>query len=364
MKIKEVTQFLEKIAPLNYQESYDNSGLLTGNPEEKVKGILTTLDCTEEVIEEAIQKGLNLVVAHHPIIFSGLKKLIGKNYIERTIIKAIKNDIAIYAIHTNLDNIKRGVNFKIADKLGLSDVKVLAPKSEILEKLVVFVPNTHVDEVMNTLFDAGAGHIGEYSECSYSLNGKGTFKAAENTNPHVGEIGERHYEDEVRIEVILPAHNRNKILQNLLKVHPYEEVAYDLYPLKNLNPQVGSGIIGMLTEETNSLEFLKKIKHTFDSGCIKHTHIHKPTLKKVALCGGAGYFLLNDALRENADIFITADYKYHQFFDAENRIIIADIGHFESEQFTSELLLDILTENFSTFAVRLSETKTNPVNYL
>jgi dinuclear metal center YbgI/SA1388 family protein len=364
MKIKEVTRFLEEYAPLDYQESYDNCGLLTGNSEDEVKGILTTLDCTEDVVNEAIENSINLIIAHHPIIFSGLKKITGRNYIERTIIKAIKNDIAIYAMHTNLDNVPHGVNFKIAEKLGLLDTKILSPKTEILEKLVVFTPKSHSEIVLNSLFEAGAGKIGNYSECSFNSEGKGSFKAAENTSPFVGKTGERHHEEEVRMEVILPVEKRSKILKALFQTHPYEEIAYDLYPLKNEYKQVGSGVIGYLTEEKDSVEFLKSLKNIFNTACIRHTRIHKSKIKKIAVCGGAGSFLLKDALRENADILITADYKYHQFFDAENRIIITDIGHFESEQFTSELLLDILKEKFSTFAVRLSETKTNPINYL
>lgn len=364
MKIKDITHYLEQTAPLSYQESYDNCGLLTGNAEHEVSGVITTLDCTEEVVDEAIVKGCNLIVAHHPIIFSGLKKITGKNYIERTIIKAIKNDIAIYAIHTNLDNIHTGVNQKIAHKIGLENLRILAPKKGFLEKLVVFVPAEHTKRVMAALFEAGAGRIGDYDECSFSATGLGSFRGNEYTHPFVGEQGKRHMEKESRLEVVVPTNARKQVIHALLSAHPYEEVAYDIYPLVNHHPRVGSGIVGELAQEEDSLEFLKKLKSIFNASCIRHTSLHQQRVKRIAVCGGSGSFLLNDAIQSGADVFITADYKYHQFFDAENRIIIADIGHYESEQFTAELLSNMLKEKFTSLNILLSETKTNPVNYL
>ena len=364
MKIKEITNYLEEIAPLSYQESYDNAGLIVGDSNREVTGVLVCLDSTEEIIEEAIEKNCNLVVAHHPIVFGGLKKITGKNYVERTVIKAIKNDIAIYAIHTNLDNVIEGVNGKIAEILELQNTRVLAPKTGILKKLITFVPYEAKEPVLQALFDAGAGTIGEYSECSYSTEGRGTYLPSEKSNPYKGEKGARHTEPEYKIEVLYTKEKEGNILKALFDAHPYEEVAYDLIQLTNTTPLIGAGIIGELKEETDALEFLKYLKIKMKTACIRHTTATNRKIKKVALCGGAGSFLLADAKRQQADIFITGDFKYHEFFDAENQIIIADIGHFESEQFTIEHLASLLKENFSTFAVQLTEKETNPIHYL
>ncbi len=364
MKIKEITSYLEEIAPLSYQESYDNAGLIVGDGNAEVTGILVCLDSTEEIIEEAIQKNCNLVVAHHPIVFEGLKKITGKNYVERTVIKAIKNDIAIYAIHTNLDNVIEGVNGKIAEILELQKTRVLAPKTGLLKKLITFVPYEAKEQVLQTLFKAGAGNIGEYSECSYATEGKGTYLPSENSNPYKGKKGERHTEPEYKIEVLYTKEKEGKILKALFQAHPYEEVAYDLIQLTNTSSLIGAGIIGELKEEVDALTFLKELKVKMNTSCIRHTALLDKKIKKVALCGGAGSFLLKEAKSQQADIFITGDFKYHEFFDTENQIIIADIGHFESEQFTIEHLASLLKEKFSTFAVQLTEKETNPIHYL
>ena len=364
MKIKEITQFLEGIAPLNYQESYDNSGLIVGNENKEVTSVLICLDSVEEVIDEAIENGCNLVIAHHPIVFSGLKKLNGKNHIERTIIKAIKNDIAIYAIHTNLDNVVGGVSSKIANKLGLKNQKILSPKRGLLRKLEVYVPKENAGEVQNALFSSGAGSIGDYKNCSFQSEGIGTFLPTENANPVVGEKGQQERIEEVKIEVIFPKNMQKRLILEMKKAHPYEEVAHKIYILDNVFQDVGSGIVGELETEMDSEEFLKSVKSIMKTDCVRHTRLVKNTIKKVAVCGGSGSFLLNSSKGVGADIFITADFKYHEFFNAENDIIIADIGHYESEQFTKELIYDLLINNFSKFAVRLSKINTNPINYL
>jgi dinuclear metal center YbgI/SA1388 family protein len=364
MKIKEITQFLEGIAPLNYQESYDNSGLIVGDENWEVTSVLICLDSVEQVIDEAIENGCNLVIAHHPIVFSGLKKLNGNNHIECTIIKAIKNDIAIYAIHTNLDNIKGGVSSKIADILELENQKILAPKQDLLRKLEVFVPKENVEEVQNALFSAGAGSIGDYKNCSFQSEGEGTFLPTEDAIPKIGEIGKQERVEEVKIEVIFPKNIEKRLISEMKIAHPYEEVSHQIYILDNIFHQVGSGIVGELKKEIPASEFLEKLKITMKTDCIRHTNLVKNTIKKVAVCGGSGSFLLNNAKGVGADIFITADFKYHEFFNAENDIIIADVGHYESEQFTKELIYDLLINNFSKFAVRLSKINTNPINYL
>jgi dinuclear metal center YbgI/SA1388 family protein len=361
--IKDVVRYLETIAPLSLQENYDNAGLIAGNFSEEVKGVLLSLDCTEEIISEAITNKCNLVISHHPIVFQGLKKLNGKNYIERAVIKAIRNEIAVYAIHTNLDNVIDGVNKKIGEKLGLTNLKILSPKKNELRKLVTFCPDEHAEKIRGALFDAGCGRIGNYDECSFNIQGSGTFRALDGANPFVGEKGSRHTEPEVRIESVFQAHLEGKIIKALFASHPYETVAYDIYSLENYNQEIGSGMIGDLNPEMDEKEFLKRLKTSMLTGCVRHTALLNKNVKKVAICGGSGSFLLEDAVRYGADFFVTADYKYHQFFDADKRIVIADIGHYESEQFTSELLKELLVRNFSTFAVRLTELVTNPVQY-
>ncbi|MGI8952397.1 MAG: Nif3-like dinuclear metal center hexameric protein [Chitinophagaceae bacterium] len=363
MKIYEIIETLENIAPLFYQESYDNAGLIIGNASWRCTGIICTLDATEEVVLEAKKNNCNLLVAHHPIIFSGLKKITGKNYVEKAVIAAIKNDIAIYAIHTNLDNVIHGVNNKIADKLGLIYRKILAPKQNELMKLFTFVPVEYAEKLRAAIFEIGGGNIGNYSECSFNVIGIGTFKAGEKTNPFVGEIGKRHEETEIKIEIIFPAYLQNKIVDALVKSHPYEEPAYDLITLLNKFQNVGSGLIGELKEEISETEFLLKIKTAFNLSVIRFTNLLNKNVKRIALCGGAGSFLIKNAIAANADFFITADVKYHEFFDANDRIVIADIGHWESEQFTIDLLVEIISEKFPNFAVRKTEIKTNPVNY-
>ena len=365
MKLKEISNYIESLAPLAYQETYDNAGLIVGVLDSEVKKALICLDSTEEVIDEAISKGCNLVIAHHPIVFGGgLKRFTGKNYVERTIIKAIKNDISIYAAHTNLDNVYGGVSAAICEKIGLTNCKILLPKEDLLRKLFTFCPVDKAETVRKALFEAGCGMIGAYDECSFNVEGTGTFRGSEGTNPYVGEKGKQHRESEIKIETIYPVHLEDKILSALFNAHPYEEVAYDIVSLENKHARVGAGMIGELKKEENEEAFLKRVKTTMQTGCIRHTKLLGGKVKRVAVCGGAGSFLLKDAIANGADVFITSDFRYHQFFDAESKIVITDIGHYESEQFTKELLYELLTKKFPNFALHLSEINTNPVNYL
>ena len=364
MKIKKIINYLETIAPTSYQESYDNAGLIVGNPDMEATGAIICLDSIEAVIDEAIEKGCNLVIAHHPIVFSGLKRFNGRTYIERVVMKAIKNDIAIYASHTNLDNVKVGVNAKICEKIGLKNIQILSPKKGRLKKLYTFVPTAQSDKVRNALFEAGAGQIGNYDEASFNLVGAGTFRANEGANPHVGDIGKRHYEAEVKIEVIFEDYKERKIVSALKKNHPYEEVAYDVVTLDNDDNNVGSGMIGELENPMTEKAFLLHLKNEMNTPVIRHTAFNNKKVKRVAVCGGAGSFLLNKAIGQKADVFVTGDYKYHQFFDADGKIIIADIGHYESEQFTIELFYEFLIKKFSNFAFYLTEVNTNPVKYI
>ena len=363
MKIKEVIASLESYAPPALQEGYDNAGLITGNDDVECTGILVSLDATENVVSEAIEKKCNLVVSHHPIVFSGLKRITGKNYVQSAVIRAIKNDIALYAIHTNLDNVSNGVNGRIAGILGLQNISMLAAKENQLRKLYTFVPEVNADTVRQAIFDAGGGHIGNYNECSFNAEGFGTFRAGANADPYVGKPGELHKENEIKVEIIFPAWLESKIIRGLLSAHPYEEVAYDIIKLENRFSSVGSGMIGELNEPIEETALLTRLKEKFDLRIIRHTALLNKPVKRVALCGGAGSFLISSALASGADVYITSDVKYHEFFDANDKMVIADIGHYESEQFTINLLQEFLEQKFPTFAVLKTEVNTNPVRY-
>jgi len=363
MKLHELTSYLESIAPLAYQEEYDNSGLIVGNANQEISQALISLDCTEAIVDEAIATGCQVIISHHPIVFKGLKKFNGKTYVERVVEKAIRHNIALYAIHTNLDNVMGGVNARICQVLGLKNARTLSAKNGLLKKLITYVPLSHAEMVRNALFNAGAGNVGNYNECSFNTEGTGTFKGSKETNPYVGQPGQQHHEAETRIETIYPAHLESKILMALFLNHPYEEVAYDLYTLTNQHQQVGAGMIGELDMPVAESDFLAHVKNRMQAAVIRHTELTGRPVKKVAVCGGSGGFLLKQAIAAGADVFVTADYKYHEFFDAEGKIVIADIGHFESEQFTQHLLYEIIREKFSTFAVRLTEINTNPIKY-
>lgn len=363
MKIKEVISILENLSPIALQEGYDNSGLTVGSKEQEVSGILCTLDVTMEVLEEAIQKDANLIISHHPVIFQGLKSLTGKNNVERIVIKAIQNNIALYAGHTNFDNIPNGVNEVICKKIGLTELKILSPVKDKLVKLVTFVPLDAADKVRNAIFEAGAGAIGNYDSCSYNILGEGTFQGNETTKPFVGEQGKLQKEPEIRIETILPDYLQNKVVSALIKAHPYEEVAYDLYPLNNRLNSIGAGMIGELTESISANDLFQQLKEEFKAEGIRFAGDNTKNIKRIAVCGGSGSFLINDAIRNKADAFITGDVKYHQFFDNHNNLLIIDIGHYESEQYTKELFYEVLTKNLPKFAVHLSEVKTNPIKY-
>lgn len=364
MRASEIISIIESFAPPVYQESYDNSGLQVGSPDTETTGVLLTLDITEAVIDEALAKGCNMIIAHHPIIFSGLKRLSGRNYVERVVEKAIRNDVVLYAAHTNLDNARAGVNAIIAEKLGLEKTAILQMMRTTLRKLYTYAPQNAADKVRDALFAAGAGDIGKYRECSFNTPGTGTFKPDADANPEIGTAGgPREWVDEVKIEVLVQQHKEAKILQALFDAHPYEEVAFEFVHLHNANQELGAGLIGSLPQPMEPRAFLQHLKDAMKTDCIRYTALPDKPIQKVALCGGSGSFLLKEAIASDADIFITGDYKYHQFFDADGRIIIADIGHYESEQYTPELLRRILAPKMPTFALLLSETKTNPVNY-
>ena len=363
MKIREILSELEKLAPLSLQEDYDNAGLSVGHPEKETKGCIICLDVGESTIDEAVSKNCGLIISHHPVIFKGLKRLTGQTMTERIVAKAIREDIAICSMHTNLDNIFDGVNRELCRQLGLVNTSILRKTGGLLRKLVTFCPSGDAEKVREALFNGGAGHIGEYDRCSFNTEGTGSFRAGEKTNPYVGEPGEFHFENETRIETIFPAYRQKNIIQALLESHPYEEVAYDIYPLENEFNLAGAGMIGELEVKISESEFLQKIKDVLKVPFIRHSPLLGKMVGTIAVCGGSGSFLLQDAMRQDADFFVSADIKYHQFFDADGKIVIVDAGHYETEQFTCNLLADYLKKKFANFAVQISETPVNPVKY-
>jgi len=364
MKLIDLTSFLDSAIPLSFQEGYDNAGLQVGIPGREISSALLTLDVTEEVLDEAASAGCDVIVSHHPVIFGGIKQLSGKNSTERIILKAIKQDIAIYSAHTNLDVLVNGVSWKMSEKLGLKDIKPLVPLKNKLLKLVTFVPEDHIDKVREAIFNAGAGVIGDYDKCSFVTHGTGSFRAGEATQPFTGEKGKLHFEKELRFETVLFSHMKNRVIKALLEVHPYEEVAYDIYQLENDNIGAGMGCTGEFSKPLNENEFLGMLKAVFSAAGIRFSRLTGQKITKIAVCGGAGGQFIKDAIASGAGAFVSGDIRYHSFFEAENKILIADIGHFESEKFSIELLNELIIKKFPKFAVRFSEVNTNPINYL
>lgn len=364
MKVKDIFPILDELAPLGYAEDFDNVGLLVGSPEQEVSGILVCHDALETVVEEAIEQNCNFIVCFHPILFSGLKKITGKNYVERAVIKAIKNDIAIYAIHTALDNHQEGVNKIFCTTLGLEQTRILIPKEQYIQKLVTYVPIQHTEKVRQALFTVGAGAIGNYDHCSFISEGKGSFRGNEHSNPVIGQVGVEEIVEEHKVEVTYEKHLQGKVLSALFQAHPYEEVAYEVYNLANTLQNVGMGMIGELKEPMDEIAFLQMVKEKTGTGGIRHSALLNKPIQKVAVLGGSGSFAIKAALQQKADAFITADLKYHQFYEAENQLVLADIGHFESERYTKNYIVEFLSKKMPNFAVILSTVNTNPVNYL
>ena len=364
MRIKEIIQTIELLAPLSLQEHYDNSGVQVGDVNREVTGTLLAIDITENVIEEAISLGCNLIISHHPIAFKPFKSLTGRTYVERCIMQALKNDIVIYAAHTNLDNAFGGVNYKLAQMLELENVKILQPRENALLKFVTTVPVQHAESVRNAIFNAGAGHIGNYDSCSYNILGEGTFRAGKETNPYVGEKDELHFQKEIRIETVVPIMKKEEVLHALLAVHPYEEPVFDLYPIANEWWKHGSGVVGVLPEPMAEQDFLYMLKDVFNLSTISHSKIKGKEILDVAICGGAGAFLFPKAISYGADAFVTGEAKYNDFYDVEDKILLAVVGHYESEVCTKEIFFEIISEKFPTFALHKSAFDSNPVKHL
>ena len=363
MTIKEITNLLEQWAPLSQAEDFDNVGLLVGDSSQEVTNILVTHDALEHIVDEAVAKNCNLIVCFHPIIFSGLKRLNGNNYVERAVIKAIQNNVGIYAIHTALDNMPKGVSYGMAQALNLQDNEILIPKKDSIYKLVTYVPHAFAKALKESLFAAGAGHIGDYDQCSFSTEGEGTFRPGENSSPFAGEKGKQHQEAETQLHFTFEKQHKSNILRALLETHPYEEVSYEITALENANQHIGMGMIGTLEKSLSESDFLSLIKKTFKTGGIRHSALLNKSIQKVAVLGGSGAFAIDAAITQGADAYVTADLKYHDYYKAENQILLADVGHYESERFTKTIIANYLTEKIRSFAVLLSEENTNPINY-
>ncbi|WP_299519895.1 Nif3-like dinuclear metal center hexameric protein [Winogradskyella sp.] len=364
MTVQDVINQLHDLAPLAYAEDFDNVGLLVGDKNQNVSGVLVTLDTLETVVDEAIENNCNLIVSFHPIIFKGLKKLTGKTYVERVVIKAIQHNIAIFSIHTALDNALQGVNSIICDQLELQNKKILIPQSGTVKKLQTYVPKSQAKALRTALFNAGAGNIGNYDSCSFNFDGDGTYRGNENSNPSIGEKGELHTENETAVSVVFKKHSESKIIRALFKTHPYEEVAYEITTLDNTNPYIGMGMVGELTKPMDAKACLEYVKERMHTPFVRHSKLLDRPIKTIAVLGGSGSFAIGAAKASGADLFVTADLKYHDFFSAENDIVLADIGHYESEQFTKSFLVDYLSKKITNFAIILSKTNTNPVKYL
>ena len=363
MLVKDVIDFLDSYAPLKYAEDFDNTGLLVGDKNAKVTGIIICLDSTKEVIQEAIDSNSNLIISFHPIIFNGLKQLSPGNYVNDSIILAIKNNISIFAIHTALDNSNMGVSMKLCDVLGISDKKVLIPKTKTIKKLTTYIPKDDAANLKNKLFGIGAGSIGKYDNCSFSFEGEGTFKGNESSNPTIGDKLKDTTQNEVCINITFLKHLEEKVLSVLKEVHPYEEIAYEIITIENVNENIGMGMYGELKVALSENDFFKLIKNKLNVKFLKHSKLMNKTIKRVAVLGGSGSFGIEKAISVNADAYLTADLKYHDYFKADNSILLVDVGHYESEQFTKNLLYDILTKKFPNFAIALTKTNTNPVKY-
>lgn len=363
MKVKDIVELIEEHAPIGIQEDFDNSGLVTGELNQEITGMLVCLDLTDAVLDEAIESGIQLIVSHHPLIFKGIKNLVPTGMVNRILVRAIRNNIAIYSAHTNLDKVIPGVSSALADQIGLEDQRILVPDKERLFKLITFIPKDSVDQVSASLYSAGAGRIGNYDSCSFQTPGEGTFNAQTGARPFVGVKGKIHHEPEIRFEVVVPGHYREQVVCALLDAHPYEQVAYDLFAMENPNPFQGMGIIGNLPVPMDEDDFLGMIKASLNLNCIRHTAFIGNQVSCVAVCGGSGSEFLKYAIAAGAEVFISGDFKYHQFFDADQKILIADIGHFESEVFTLELIKDIVSKKIANFAVHLSKIDTNPIKY-
>ena len=350
MIIEELTTFIEDKFPLSQQESYDNCGLIVGDPKKTVKKVLLALDCTEQVIKEAKLKKADVIITHHPLMFSSINKLTANDYEGSLIIKLIKSDIALYAVHTNLDNSINGINKYLALKLGLKNLQILVGKEKTFKKIITFVPKAYSQKVITALSAAKAGNIGLYSHCAFVTEGSGCFKPEKGAKPFLGELSKINQVEEVKLEMVFASENQKMIENSLKKAHPYEQPAFDIIELANPNPDIGAGIYGDLPAQINTAEFLKLVKTKLNLSYIRQSNSAKKFISKVAICSGAGFFVFEQAKRLNVDALVTSEIKHHEFLAAENNILLCDIDHHEGEIAAVNILDQILQklENIDT----------------
>lgn len=368
MLIKEIIDAIESIAPLPLQEEWDNCGVQVGPTDNECTGVMVCVDCTPVVVEEAIAMNCNLIVSHHPLIFGGIKQLTGKTEAERCVINAVTAGLTIYSSHTALDNSPNGISHRMASLLGLEDVDVLVPREADQLKLVAYVPVSKLDDVRLALFDAGAGAIGNYDFCSFATDGRGSFRALDGANPYVGEVSQLHFEDESRLEVLLPRWKRRDVELALRQVHPYEEPAYEFSEVVAASRPAGSGCVGHLPQPMTVAQLALFAKERFGCQAVRLSCYHGDpmvhTVRRVAVCGGAGGSFIGAVKRSGADAYITADLRYHDFVDYGKRLALIDVGHFNSEQCAKEIFYQLICEKFPNFAVHTSKNEKNPIQYL
>ena len=363
MIVKEVINYLDEFSPFCYAEEFDNVGLIIGDYTQKVNGILVTLDSTESVIDEAIKSKCNLIISFHPIIFNDIKSITTNTYVERVIHKSIKNNISIIAIHTSLDNSIKGVNSAICKKLDIKNYKILIPKERTIKKLTTYIPSENVAKLKSEIFKIGGGSLGKYDNCSFSYKGLGSFKGNKKSNPKIGNKLTYTEIEEVCVNITFLKHLEKEVVKALKENHPYEEIAYEINTLENSNQNIGMGMIGELASSMDENKFLSFLKKKMKSKLIKHSKKIGKKIAKIAVLGGSGSFAIENAINSGADAFVTSDLKYHDYFKAENKILLVDIGHYESEQYTKNLIFNFLTKKIPNFAIVLSKTNTNPIMY-
>ncbi|WP_371370673.1 Nif3-like dinuclear metal center hexameric protein [Sporomusa aerivorans] len=346
VKCRDIIAEVEQLAPKHFAESWDNVGLLIGRPDQDIHKVLVTLDVDTAVVEEAIAVQADMIVAHHPLLFKGLTRIRTDSPQGNMLASLIKKDVAVYAAHTNLDSAPGGVNDVLARKLNLRNVVPLTTVyQEKLHKLVVFVPVSHVETVRAAMTAAGAGHIGNYSHCTFQTQGVGTFLPLAGTSPYIGEQNKLEYVEEYRLETIIPLSIRSQVVSAMLAAHPYEEVAYDDYLLQNTGPGSGLGRVGELSQPLTLADFINQIKSALCIQSLKAAGPTKTFIQKVAVCGGSGASLIKNAITAGADVLVTGDVKYHEAQEAiAAGLNIIDAGHFATEQPVVECLVEYLNQ--------------------
>ncbi len=362
IKCSELMKFMEEFAPVNLAEDYDNVGLLIGSRNQEIKKVLVCLDVTTKVVEEAVEKKVNLIVSHHPIIFKGLKRIVEEDPKGRLLYKLIRNGIGVYSAHTNMDFTHGGINDTLANLLGLSNIRNLKKhKEDRFFKIVVFVPEQNTDTVREAMCSAGAGWVGDYSDCTFMVKGTGTFKPLEGTNPYIGSKGNLEKVEEYRLETIVPQKKLKKVVNAMIEAHPYEEVAYDVYPMELSLKEYGFGKVGSLVETQKLDKFISTVKEKLNVKSVRVIGSVKKEIRNVAVfCGSFDTDVINSM--NGVDVLVTGDMKYHDALDAaEMGLCIIDAGHYSTERIMVPRLAWILSQRFASVDIETSILEENPI---